>query len=142
MFFLSTTLSTGESKNSQSIFGNKLLLRSEVKILFQSWVRLQIWETMPNSWYLCNTVHVNPLNWKWKKIVAVFGVKCICRRGKNCFMLHSSNLSWAPCYVSPSSINMSLLTVARKHLTGCKALLRRQSCRFIVKWIALLNSRS
>ena len=57
-------------------------------------------------------------------------------------MLHSSNLSWAPCYVSPSSINMSLLTVARKHLTGCKALLRRQSCRFIVKWIALLNSRS
>jgi len=33
-----------------------------------------------------------------------------------------------------------LLTITSKCLTGCEALLRCQSYRFIVKWIALLNS--
>jgi len=47
MFFLQTTPSSGTSKNSQLIIWNKLLLLpSEVEILIQSWVRLQILETM------------------------------------------------------------------------------------------------
>jgi len=43
--------------NFHSIFWNKLLLLiSEVEILFQSWERLQILETMDSSWYSCDTV--------------------------------------------------------------------------------------
>jgi len=32
------------------------------------------------------------------------------------------------------------IIITSKHLTGCEALLRCPSYRFIVKWIALLNS--
>ena len=45
-------------------------------------------------------------------------------------------LSWAPNYISPRWINISLLTITSK---TCEALSRHQSYRFIVKWIALLN---
>jgi len=43
-------------------------------------------------------------------------------------------------YISPRRIDISLRTITSKHLTGCEVLLRCQSYRFIVKWIALLNS--
>jgi len=81
-----------------------------------------------------NTV-VDQSNWKWKNI-GVFGIKRICRRGRNWFPLDSSNLSWEPSYILPRWTNVSLLTIKSK---TCEALLRCQSYRFIVKWIALLN---
>jgi len=37
-------------------------------------------------------------------------------------------------------MDISLLTITSKHLTGCEALLRCQIHSFIVKWISLLNS--
>jgi len=77
-------------------------------------------------------------NWKWK-CICVFGIKHTCRRDRNWFALHSSNLSWVPYYISPRWIDIYLLAITSKHLTGCEALLRCQSYGFIVKWIALLN---
>ena len=77
--------------------------------------------------------------WKWKNI-CVFGIRRTCRRGRNWFGLHLSNLSWAAYYISPRWINLFFLIIASKHLTGCEALSRFQSYRFIVKWIALPNN--
>jgi len=82
---------------------------------------------------------VDPSNWEWKNI-CVFGIKRTYRRDRNWFALHSSNLSWVPYYISPRWIDISLLTITSKRLNGCETVLRCQSCRFIVKWIALLNS--
>ena len=73
--------------------------------------------------------------WKWKNICA-FGTKHICRRGRNWFPLDLSNLFWAPNYISPRWINTSPLTITS---ITYKALLRCQSYRSILKWIALLN---
>ena len=73
--------------------------------------------------------------------ISAFLTLSICRRGWHWFGLHSSNHSWAPYHIFPRWIDIALLTITSKHLTGCEALLRCQSCRFIVKWIALLNSR-
>ena len=78
-------------------------------------------------------------NWKWKNS-CFSGIKRNCRRDRNWFVLHSSNLSWAPYYISPSSTGISLLTITSKHLTGCEVALRHQCRRFIVKWGAVLNS--
>jgi len=78
---------------------------------------------------------LDPSNWKWKNI-CVFGIKRICRKGRNLFPLDSSSLSWAPNYIALRWINISLLTITSK---TCEALLRCQSYRFIMKWIALLN---
>jgi len=78
---------------------------------------------------------VDQSNWKWKNI-CVFGIKRICKRGRNWFALHSPILSWAPYRISPRCIDISLLTFTSK---TCETLLRCQSYRFIVKWIALLN---
>jgi len=82
---------------------------------------------------------VDSSNWKWKNI-CVFGIKRTCRRDRTWFALHSSNLSWVSYNISPSRIDISLRTITSKHLTRCEVLLRCQSYRFIVKWIALLNS--
>jgi len=77
--------------------------------------------------------------WKWENI-CVSGIKRICRRDRNWYALHSSNLAGAPYDISPRWIDISLLTITSKRLTGCEALLMCQSYRFIVKWIVLLNS--
>ena len=60
---------------------------------------------------------------KWKNIY-VFGIKHICRRGRNWFPVDSSNLSSAPNYISPRWINISLLTITSthaKHFWGARA---------------------
>ena len=74
------------------------------------------------------------------RISAFLALKRTCRRDRNWFALHPSNLSWIPYYISPRWIDISLLKITSKHLTGCEALLRCQSYRFIVKWTELLNS--
>ena len=78
---------------------------------------------------------MDPWNWKWMNI-CFFGIKRICRRGRNWYPLHSSNLSWAPNYISPRWINISILTITSK---TCETLLKFQSYRLIAKWIAFLD---
>jgi len=51
----------------------------------------------------------------WKNI-CVFGIKRTCRRDRNWFALHSSNLSWVSYYISPWWIDISLLIITSKHL--------------------------
>jgi len=48
---------------------------------------------------------VNLLNRKWKNS-CFSDIKCICRRGRNWFALHSSNRSWAPYCIFPSWIDI------------------------------------
>jgi len=82
-------------------------------------------------------VHLS--NWKWKNS-CVFGIKRTCRRERNWFELHSSNLSWVAYCIFPRWIDIPLLTITSKRLTGCEDLLRCHSYRFIVKRVALQNS--
>jgi len=82
---------------------------------------------------------VDSPNWKLKNI-CVFSIKRICRRGRNLFALHSSNLSWAPYYISPRWIDTSLLTITSKHLTGCEALFEVPELQVHCGLHCLLNS--
>jgi len=88
-------------------------------------------------WTPCTVV--DSLNWKWKNC-CFSGIKRICRRVRNWFTLHSSNLSWPPYYTSPSWMDISFLTITSKHLgpTGVKVPDLQDHC--IVAYIALLNS--
>ena len=79
----------------------------------------------------------NPSNWMWKNN-CFSGIERICRMGR--FALHLSNIFWAPHCICGSWTNISLLTIRSKHLIGAKGFLRCQNFKFIMEWIALLNS--